>query len=83
MESLASRKTGIELPKWTPGDRLRKAREHAGVTAEEMAVEIGRTARTVRNYELDATPAPLLVVRQYALRCGVPVEWLRDEMVEA
>lgn len=69
-----------EVPRWTAGDRLRKAREHAGVTAEQIADDIGRTARTVRNYEADATVAPPVVLRAYAQRCGVALEWLRDEV---
>lgn len=64
------------IPQWTLGDRLRKARETAGVTVEEMAADIGRSDRTVRNYESDATTAPLLVIRQYGFRCQVSFEWL-------
>ena len=64
------------IPAWTLGDRLRKARAIAGIETDEMARDIGRTRRTITNYENDATTAPLLVVRQYAMRCSVPFEWL-------
>ena len=64
------------VPGWTLGDRLRKARRSAGVDREEMADVIGRTPRTVANYENGDTIAPKLVVREYALRCGVPYSWL-------
>lgn len=64
------------IPQWTLGDRLRKARETAGVSVEEMAADIGRSERTVRNYENETTRAPLLVIRQYGFRCRVPFEWL-------
>jgi transcriptional regulator with XRE-family HTH domain len=61
---------------WTLGDRLRKARQHANVSTEEMAADVGRTVHTISNYERDFTRAPLLVIRQYALRTGVPLTWL-------
>ncbi|CAN5645144.1 hypothetical protein BH24ACT15_BH24ACT15_31820 [soil metagenome] len=67
------------VPRWTTGERLRKARIVAGLTPEEMATDIGRSDRTIRNYESDTTQAPLLVVRQYAMRCGVPLAWLMDQ----
>lgn len=66
------------IPQWTLGDRLRKARETAGVDREEMAADIGRSVRTISNYESGSTTAPLLVVRQYALRCQVPIDWLQS-----
>lgn len=44
-----------------------------------MADDIGVTDRTISNYELDSTRVPKLVVKQYALRTGVPVEWLMGE----
>lgn len=67
---------GGRIPTWTLGERLRKARLTASVSPEEMAAEIGRTERTIRNYEAGVTQVPLLVIRQYAWRCGVPVDWL-------
>lgn len=65
------------IPQWTLGDRLRKARQFANVSTEEMATDIGRTVHTISNYERDFTRAPLLVLRQYAMRCNVPLEWLQ------
>lgn len=67
---------GGKVPQWTLGDRLRKARHEAGIDITDMADDIGVTPRTISNYELDATRAPKLVIRQYALRTGVPVAWL-------
>lgn len=43
------------IPAWTLGDRLRKARTAAGITTDEMARDIGRTVRTISNYENDST----------------------------
>jgi transcriptional regulator with XRE-family HTH domain len=72
--------TSTATPQWTVGDRLRKARTWAGITVEAMAADIGRSDRTVRNYETDATTVPLLVLRQYAICCGVDVAWLTGEL---
>lgn len=67
------------VPEWTLGDRLRKARQAANVSTEAMAADIGRTVHTISNYERDATRAPLSVVKLYAMRCQVPLEWLLGE----
>lgn len=64
------------IPEFTFGDRLRKAREHAGVTTEEMAAAVDVSTRTVGNYENDRTPVRGPVVKVWAMRTGVPVEWL-------
>jgi len=65
------------VPRWTIGDRMRKARLYAGMTPAEMAEDIGRTPHTIGNYENGKTKAPLLVLRQYAIRTGVPLEWIQ------
>ncbi len=36
---------------WTLGDRLRKAREHAGLQQKDMAKAFGVTAKTISNWE--------------------------------
>jgi transcriptional regulator with XRE-family HTH domain len=66
------------VPPWTVGDRMRKARIYAGMTTDEMAADIGRTRHTISNYERDVTKAPLLVLRLYALRTQVPLDWLQN-----
>jgi transcriptional regulator with XRE-family HTH domain len=65
------------IPEWSLGERLRKARAWAGVSVEQLAADIGRTSRTIRNYENDATTAPLLVLKCYAMRTRVPVRWFQ------
>jgi len=64
------------VPEWTVGDRLRKARTSANVSADEMAGILGRGVRTIYNYENGYTRAPELVVKLYAMRCDVPLTWL-------
>lgn len=65
------------MPEFTLGDRLRKAREWAGVSTDEMAVVIDVSSRTIGNYENDRTPVRGPVISEWALRTGVPVEWIR------
>lgn len=65
-----------QVPIWTLGDRLRKAREHAGLEQLELAHDIGVSRNTVANYEHDKTKARRPVVLAWAVRCGVPMEWL-------
>ncbi len=36
---------------WTLGDRLRKAREHAGLHQKDMAKAFGVTAKAISNWE--------------------------------
>jgi transcriptional regulator with XRE-family HTH domain len=72
--------TAPSIPQWTLGDRLRKAREHAGMDQLELANRIGISRNTVSNYELgNGTRAPKVVVlRAWAHECGVPYEWVVD-----
>ena len=69
------------VPEFTLGDRLRKAREWAGVSTDEMAEVIDVSARTIGNYENDRTPVRGPVMSEWALRTGVPVEWIRTGIV--
>jgi DNA-binding XRE family transcriptional regulator len=58
------------VPVWTLGDRLRKAREHAGLTVDEMAEVLEVSDRTVRNYENDVSPIKRPAIRSWGMRCG-------------
>lgn len=63
------------VPSWTQADRLRKAREHAGLTQEQMAAEIGIARRSVSAYESGATvKRPVLL--SWAMRTSVPLAWI-------
>lgn len=64
------------VPEWTLGDRLRKARETADLEQIELARDIGVSRNTVANYERGKTTARRPVVLAWAVRCGVPIEWL-------
>lgn len=56
----------VIVPVWTLGDRLAKARKLVGLTPAGMAVRIGVTDKTIRNWESGATPIPRGQVIAYA-----------------
>lgn len=65
------------VPEWTLGDRLRKARELTGLDRAAFALELGVSRNTVSAYELNERAKPRVVVlRSWALRCGVSQQWL-------
>lgn len=65
------------IPEFTMGDRLRKARQHTGLEQEEFANDLGISRGTIRNYELDRVAPRKIVLKAWALRTGVPLEWLQ------
>jgi transcriptional regulator with XRE-family HTH domain len=64
------------IPQFTMGDRLRKARELAGVESGDFADEIGVSRNTITNYERDKVRPRKIVLNAWALRTGVPLQWL-------
>ena len=64
------------IPRFTVGDRLRKAREMTGLDQGAFAAELGVSRNTVSNAEQGRTRPRLLMLRAWSLRTGVPVEWL-------
>lgn len=73
--------TGI--PAWTIGDRLRKALEEAGIGNQEMADYLEVSRNTIGAYIHDRTRIPGPALRLWAMRTGVPIEWLRTGEGEA
>lgn len=70
------------IPQWTTGDRLRKAREFSGLTQRQLADEIGVSNRSISAYEQGAT-ARRPVLLSWAVRTGVPLEWLQTGSVNS
>lgn len=64
------------VPAWTVGDRLRKAREHAGLKQQELADAIGIARGSVTNYESDKHPPRKIVLNAWAMATGVSPVWL-------
>ena len=64
------------IPTWTVPDRLRKAREHTGLTGLQFAEEIGVSLRTIYRYENGQSTPSKGVLLLWQMRTGVPLEWL-------
>lgn len=68
---------GEQVPEWTVGDRLRKARELLDLEQGPFAALIGVSRGTVSNYERGLTSRyKPIVMNAWAAQTGVPVEWL-------
>ena len=72
------------VPTFTLGWRMRIALESAGITAGDMAIELGynRTTLTRWMHDQGPTPRPSLM-KQWALATGVSYEWLRYGLAPA
>jgi transcriptional regulator with XRE-family HTH domain len=68
------------IPEFRIGDRLRRAREITGLDRKDFAAEVGVSRSTVSNVENGVTTPSRLVVRAWALRTGVPADWLETGM---
>lgn len=74
MEAMSAGRT----PEWTVADRLRKARESAGLEQQELATMIDCSRQTVGNYEnnnWDRTRRRA-TLRLWAWACGVDPAWI-------
>lgn len=69
-------KLGLE---WSMGERLRKAREHAKLSAEEMAERLGCHVQTVWNYERGRTLIRRPALEVWSDATGVSIGWLLGE----
>jgi transcriptional regulator with XRE-family HTH domain len=66
----------ITTPQFHLGDRLRKALDHSSTSVQAMADELGVSRTTVSNYMALRTSPNRATLRVWALRCGVPFDWL-------
>lgn len=64
-------------PEWTLADRLRKARESAGLKQTDLAAETGISRASIVNYETAKSVPRRPALASWAMACGVPFEWLR------
>ncbi|SDU42128.1 helix-turn-helix domain-containing protein [Jiangella alkaliphila] len=64
------------VPVWDFTDRMLKALRHAGIGPGEMAAYLEVSRNTVTNWTSGRTKPPATAVRLWAMRCGVPYEWL-------
>lgn len=68
------------LPQWTLGERLAKARHHAGLEQGDMARLLGVSRQTIGFWETGRTrPRDFMaVIREWGEATQVPVAWLLD-----
>lgn len=69
-----------DLPTWTLADRLIKAREHAGLTQDELATRLGRGKRSIVRYESGTKQPSRPIVIAWAHQTAVPLWWLDSEI---
>lgn len=65
------------IPEWTVADRLRKARESAGLSQADLAELTGISRRTISSYEQGSTPKRTNVLA-WAMATGYPYTWITD-----
>lgn len=74
---------GFAIPEWTLGWRLQRALAHSGISAEQMASELGVVRATVSRWMHDkGAPPRAAYVKQWALRTGVSYRWLSGDEEE-
>ncbi|ATH95885.1 helix-turn-helix domain-containing protein [Dermabacter jinjuensis] len=71
------------IPQWSRGDRLRKAREVAGLDQATLAERIGSSRRTVSSAENGEREPRRAVVMAWAMATGVPFEWIENGDVKS
>lgn len=78
---MAQPQTSTTIPVWTLADRLRKAREHAGLNQGELAEAAGIGRSTIVTYESGQSVPGKPVLIAWALVTGVDLEWLAGDTV--
>ncbi len=71
--------TDTLIPEWTFGERLRKARDEAGLSTDDIARATGKTKRAVTSWESgERIPqfGELRLAKLYSEATGVDYEWL-------
>lgn len=64
------------VPAWTLGDRLRKSREHAGLTQGALADLVHAKDSTISGWERDQHRPSRLALIRWSEVCDVPLWWL-------
>ena len=66
------------VPQWTLADRLVKSRQVAGLGQKDMADHLGVSVAAVSKFER-GFPVRNAYLYAWALKCGVPFDWLRGD----
>lgn len=73
----------VRVPEWTVADRLRKARESAGLDQATLAELAGLSRATVSNAERGVGIPQRATMMMWALATGVDLDWLAEGAEEA
>jgi transcriptional regulator with XRE-family HTH domain len=65
------------IPQFTLGDRLTRSMRDAGIGVQDMATYLGVARNTVSTWLHDRITPNTQTLRLWALRTGVPLEWLQ------
>lgn len=71
------------IPQFEMRHRMQLALEYGNVSVNEMAETLDASRTTVSNYLHGRTTPRRPVLRMWALKCGVPFEWLITGETEA
>jgi transcriptional regulator with XRE-family HTH domain len=66
-------------PEWDLADRMRKALREADIGVQEIADYLGVARNTVSTWINGRIEPSTQTLRLWALKCGVPYEWLAGE----
>lgn len=71
----------VIIPQWTVGDRMAKARREADIPTAVMCEYLGIHRNSLHAYERGRSRPPRAVLRLWAMRCNVPLEWLDPSII--
>lgn len=75
MTAEAQQFPGVSLD-FTSGDRLRKAREHTGMSKDQFAEVTGISRNTIAKWEAASTLPRRYILEVWSAHTGVDYEWL-------
>lgn len=68
----------MKAPQLTLGDRLMLAREHAGITSQEMATHMQVSRHTITGWEKGRHAPTWSTIVRWAELTGYDAEWIRN-----
>ena len=70
----------VTVPAWDVADRMRKSLRHADLGVQDMSAYLGVARNTVSTWINGKIVPSKTTLMQWALRTGVPFEWLAGEL---
>lgn len=70
-----------QIPQFDLADRMRKGLREAGLDVQEMAAYLGVSRSSVSSWINGRIQPSLQTQRLWAMRCGVPFEWLKTGVI--